>query len=248
MSDNSNTINKLDIIRQDFKDIRKVRQDNTNKLVYDSIKSNNYKEFYKNINKKEFNRTLIDLQLTEEQFFQKCIEDDAFCKLASRNISKMSSRQGTKDEMVQIQTCNLTAKKYGINIINLSAKAYRPTNDGRIISFDEQKKNKIPIDNCLKSFDGKIDGNLSGFISSKISFGEGGHQDNVFREQDNYAEWWSKYKNDTNELLVLLIDTDLQEQFDRLKDKYINLNNVFVFNHIEFQQYMIDKYYKEESK
>ena len=58
------TVNKPYTINRDFKDIRKVRQDNNNKLVYDAIISNNTKELYKNINSKEFKRTLIDLQKT----------------------------------------------------------------------------------------------------------------------------------------------------------------------------------------
>ena len=88
---------------------------------------------------------------------------------------------------------------------------------------------------------------MNGYIAAKVAYGAGGHQDNVFEEMDTIADWWKKYKSDTLEILVILIETDLKEKFDRLNTKYINLDNIFVFNHIEFQQYMIDKYYKDES-
>lgn len=245
--EHANTVNKPYIIKRDFKDIRKVRQDNNNKLVYEAIISNNTKELYKNINSNEFERTLEDLQKTEEEFLQKCIEDNDFCKLASRNISINSSRQGAKDETVQIQTCNLTAKKCGLIVSNLSSTDLRPTKDGSIISKKEMNRQKIQKDCCLKSFDGKISGIVNGYIAAKVAYGAGGHQDNVFEEMDTIADWWKKYKSDTLEILVILIDTDLKEKFDRLNTKYINFDNIFVFNHIEFQHYMIDKYYKEES-
>ena len=113
------------------------------------------------------------------------------------------------------------------------------------------KDENIKMDDCLKSFDGQITGKLTGYISSKISFGEdyggGGHQDNVFEEQHKFSEWWIKYRTDSTDILVLLIETDLTTKFARLKEKYADINNIMVFNHIEFQQYIIDTYYNDES-
>ena len=61
---------------------------------------------------------------------------------------------------------------------------------------------------------------------------------------DTIAEWWKTFKAESEEVLVLLIDTDLIGQFNRLKEKYNSIKNIYVFNHVEFQQFMIDKYYK----
>ena len=83
---------------------------------------------------------------------------------------------------------------------------------------------------------------MNGFISAKVAYGGGGHQDNVFEEMDTLAEWWKKYKYETGEILIVLIDTDLITKCTRIKEKYNNVNNIMVFNHI-FQQYMINTYY-----
>ena len=234
-------------IEQNFKDIRKVRQTKNNKIVYESLREGNLERLYKIINRKEYNRTLEDLDLTEEEFVSKCKDDDLFARLASRNISKNASRQGSKDETEQIITCNLTAKKCGVSIENLTATGLRPTKDGSIVSKLEMKNKGITMDCCLKSFDANISGKINGFISAKVSYGGGGHQDNVFEELDTLSEWWKKYKSESEELLVILIDTDLINKFTTIKEKYRSVNNVKVFNHIEFQQYMISKYYIDES-
>ena len=245
-----NTVLKptLKPILLDFKNIRIVRQKNNNKEVYESIINNNMKKFNSSINRNEFERTLEDLQKTQEQFLQKCREDVDFCKLASRSISKNASRQCSKDEVEQLRSCNFITEKCGVKIKKLTGTELRPTKDGKIISKKEMTDKKILKDNCLKSFDAKIEGKMKGFISSKISFASGGHQTNVFTEQDCFAEWWVKFKKESEDFLILLIDTDLKTEFERLKEKYNHVKNIGVFNHLEFQQYIIDKYYSEESK
>ena len=234
-------------IQINFKELRNVRQQNNNKIVYYSIKTNDIKTFNENINNKEFIRTLYDLDFTKEEFFKKCIDDDKFCIAISRLISKNASRQGSKDETEQLRTCNITSKQYGINITNLTATELRPTKNGEIISKKEMIDNSILKDSCLKSFDGKITGKMNGFIAAKVSYGSGGHQDNVFEEMDTLAEWWKTYKCNTNEILIILIDTDLLHKMIRLKEKYRYVNNIMIFNHIELQQYIIDTYYDDDS-
>jgi len=241
------TVPKPVPIELDFKDIRLVRQQNNNKIVFNNIKTNDREAFDKNINLNEFERTLQDLELTKEDFFQKCQNDPLFCKLSARTISKNASRQCTKDETEQLRTCNFTSQKCGVFINNLSSTEIRPTKDGTLVSNDDMKKNKIQKDCCLKSFDASLSGRMNGFISSKISFGAGGHQDNVFEEQETFAEWWKSYKSNTNDMLIILIDTDLKDKFLRIKEKYNNIQNIMVCNHIELQKYIIDKYYSGES-
>lgn len=234
-------------IEQNFKDIRKVRQTNNNKIVYESLRKGDSKQLYININYKEYKRTLEDLEVTESHFLLKCKDDNLFAKLASRTISKNASRQCSKDETEQLTTCNITLQKCGISIKNLTATELRPTKDGRIVSNDEMKIKQISKDCCLKSFDAKISGKITGFIAAKVAFGSGGHQDNVFEEMDTLAEWWKKYKSESKEIFIILIDTDLIKKNTTLKEKYNNINNLKVFNHIEFQQYIISTYYVDES-
>jgi len=229
-------------IERNFKDIRNVRQQNNNKIVYNSVKTNNMKMFHENINCKEYKRLLNDLEFTENEFIKKCIEDDKFCIAISRLISKNSSRQGSKDEKEQLITCNITSQKYGLTITNLKATEFRPTKNGIIVSKREMKKKSIPKDMCLKSFDGKITGKINGYITAKVSYGSGGHQDNVFEEMDVIAEWWKTYKSDNEDILIVLIDTDLTQKLKILKNKYKNVKNVMIYNHIEFQLYIINTY------
>lgn len=234
-------------IEQNFKDIRAVRQTNNNKIIYESLQKADLKEFYKNINQKEYKRTLEDLELTEADFVSKCKDDNLFAKLASRIISKNASRQCSKDEIEQLRTCNITSQKCGISIKNLTATEWRPTKDGSIVSNDVMKIKQIQKNSCLKSFDAMISGKISGFIVAKVAYGNGGHQDNVFEEMDTIAEWWKKYKSESEEFLIILIDTDLITKITSLKAKYNNVNNVKIFNHIEFQHYIISTYYIDES-
>lgn len=228
-----------------FKDIRNVRQKNNNTMVYSSIKNNNIELFYNSINKKELERILEDLNIKVVDLFVKCNQDDLFCKLLSRSLSKNASRQGSKDEVEQLKTCNFICEMCGINIVNLSANAIRPTKMGEIITHVEQKRRQISKDNCLKSFDGKFNGKINGFITAKVAFGSGGHQDNVFEEMDCLADWWSKYKKDSIDYLLILIDTDLIEKFNIIKKKYNSIKNILVFNHVNFQEFVINNYFED---
>lgn len=234
-------------IEHNFKNRRKARQDNNNTIVYESVRAGDLNTFDKNINRIEFERVLNDLELTKPEFVSKCKDDKSFAKLASRTISINASRQGTKDEQEQIDTCIITSQQCGIFITNLTVTELRPTKDGSIVSKKEMKIKQVQKDCCLKSFDAKISGKISGFIAAKVAYGTGGHQDNVFEEMDTIAEWWKKYKSGSEEILIILIDTDLITKITTLKEKYSNVNNVKVFNHIEFQHYMISKYYIDES-
>ena len=83
-------------------------------------------------------------------------------------IAKCASRQGTKDEEVQLTTCNITSSKFGIKITNLSATALRPTKDGEIVSAKTLRERAIPKDCCLKSFDGLIEGKILATLLPKV--------------------------------------------------------------------------------
>lgn len=232
-------------IKYDFKKERENRQTNNNNQVFGCIKNNNQQKFFELINLKEFNRTLNELSTTFEVFWNKCVVDDMFAKLISSHLSKNASRQGSNDEKLQLEICNQITSPLGIFIENLSGVALRPTKDGYIITNEEMKKKKIAKDCCLKSFDGKITGKFNGYISAKVAYGSGGHQDNVFEEMDVIAEWWSKFKINDDEHLILLVDTDLLDKFQSIRVKYEKISNIHIFNHYEFQEYVICNYYDE---
>ena len=196
-------INRPEPIKIDFKNVRVSRQKNNNLLVFNGIKNNNTTEFNKHINQEALKRILEELGVSFATFWEKCGVDDMFAKLVSCQLSINASRQGSNDEKEQLITCNIIANKCGVHIENLSATAVRPTKDGLIVSKQEMKQKKITKDCCLKSFDGKITGKMKGYISAKVAYGNGGHQDNVFKEFDIIAEWWSKFKQNASEFLHL---------------------------------------------
>jgi hypothetical protein len=230
----------------DWADTRNERQKINNLKVFNAIKEGNMIKFYKNVNGKELNRVLNEIGLTIEELFAEFVKEggDILCRITSGRISIKASRQGTKDEALQLEISNTASSHFGINIENLSATAYRPTKDGLIVSGDEMKKKNIPKDMCLKSFDAKISGKMEGWIFAKVVFGTGGYQDSMFEEADSMCEWVSKYKQDSTELYVIMIDTDLTSKFDIIKNKYISTKNLMVTNHYDFQNHIIDKYYQ----
>jgi hypothetical protein len=67
-----------------------------------------------------------------------------------------------------------------------------------------------------------------------------GHQDNVFHELETFGEICEKYGN-KDELYVILIDTDLMNRLENLKNKFAESENILVVNHVEFQEYIINK-------
>jgi hypothetical protein len=226
----------------DFIGIREERQNQNDKIVFDSIKNSNFDLFKKSINNDKYKLWLNKLNTSKEEIFLKCQTDDMFCLLFSGIISKISSRQGSRDEQKQLEVCNNISQHYGIIIENLSNDGLRPTVDGEIITKSEMISRNIPKDCTLKSFDARINGVINGFLSAKVVMGSGGHQDNVFMEIDELANWWKTFKSISPEILVLLIDTNLNRKFDKIKEKYRDVSNIKVFNHITFQNYIIENY------
>ena len=220
-----------------FTNIRTERQKVNNLAVYQSLIQKSFNKKF--INEEELKRVLEDLELSEIQLLDKCAEDYLFAKVLSRDIAKNASRQGSKDESTQLEICNLTSSKFGIYIEDLPNFSFRPTKDGRIITkkeFDLLDKNS-----CLKSFDGRIHGLINGWIFAKVVYGLGGHQDNVFEEAHNYSEWVCNFGKE-DQIYVVLIDTNLDNQFNELKNKYLEQKNLLIVNHVEFQLYIIKNF------
>lgn len=225
-------------IRLDFKQIRSQRQKTSNIEIMNNIKNGDNIDEY--INKNELERVLEETGLTKEELLYECEKNDLLANILAGRISKKTSRQGTKDEYLQMETCNKITSKYGIHIEKLNVKSYRATKCGVIIDEIEIKKGNIKKDNCLKSFDGKIEGEMKGWIFAKVVYGNGGHQDNVFEEADILCDWVKKYN--TTDTFVLLIDTDLDKKLKILKDKYNDVKKLLIMNHYEFQEYVITNY------
>lgn len=229
-------------IEIDFSNLREERQRVNNNLIYEIIKSKNLIELKKKCNTKELNRILIDLNISLEELIEECQKSDILAKMTAGRISKLASRQGCKDETLQIEACHKTASKFNINITQLANDALRPCKDGSIIT--RQQFNLIADKNsCLKSFDAEITGFIQGYLFAKVVYGSGGHQDNVFEEAYTFADWVSNFGN-PDLLYVLLIDTDLTTKFEQLKIKAEGQKNLLVVNHIDFQQFIIDNYNK----
>lgn len=238
-------------IMLDCSNLRNTRQATNNMLVHEAIQSNNMSKFDKLINEKELQRVLEELDnISKTELIDMCMSNKVLSKVLSGRISKKASRQGTKDEMTQIDVCNSTASKVGVHIENLSVFAYRPTKNGDIIELkktaSDDTYNTTHKDECLKSFDAKISGKVNGWVIAKITYGSGGHQDNVMEELDSYCKWVKTYRpvqtDKEKELFVILWDTDLRKQFDTLKNKYIDCPNILITDHYEFQNYILQTY------
>lgn len=229
-------------INIDFEKLRKNRQDSNNQLVQIAIKNNDLKLFHQLINRKELDKVLHETNLNISELFQKCLTDDILCTILAGRISKISSRQGNIDEALQLNVCKSFCANYNINISKLPNKKYRPTKYGKIITSKEIKTKQFRLDECLKSFDAAISGKIHGWIFAKVIFGYGGHQDNVFEEANSLCEWVKNYHNNTKQIFVILIDTNLTTKFNNLKEKFKYINNLIITNHYEFQQYIIDNY------
>ena len=190
------------------KNLRIERQKENNQKLISHIYEKNKDSILKSCNVLELNRLLEELQITFPSLIDKCCEDSTFTKLLVSKISKNSSRQGNKDEAFILEKCNETLEKVGIFITKLGNNKYRPSKCGRIISDNELKSLALKKNDYLKSFDGKISGKCDGWIFSKITYTNGGHQDNVFEEAHQFCEWVIKFGQE-NLLYTVMIDTDL---------------------------------------
>ena len=224
--------------------IRELRQKKNNELAMFDIINKNPTDF-SNINKDEYNRVLKEIDSickTEKELLDECKNNTIMATILAGRIAIKSSRQGCKDELVQIDICKETFGKCGIIVEKLSSNAFRPVKNGEIINNVELKSRKIAKDICLKSFDAKISGKINGWIFAKIVIGNGGHQDNVFEEADILCQWFVNFGK-INELYIILIDTNLIDKYNNIIAKYSDHKHIVIGNLLKVQQYVIDNFY-----
>ena len=219
--------------------MRNDRQHINNILALESCKK---RDLTKNINKKELTRVLDELNFTIDKLFDECQHNHTLAIVLSGRISINASRQGFKDEETQLKTINITSIKCGISIEILNKTDFRPTKSGIIISNSQFIEQGFQKNDCLKSFDAKISGKINGWIFAKVVVGNGGHQDNVFEESYTFCDWVINFGN-KSDIFIVVCDTDLILKFNNFKEKYMNVDNIIIGDHITIQQYFIDKYY-----
>lgn len=114
IDDNNNydNISKL-VVEQ-----RNERQEHNNKLAYDAIKLNPKKPNDNNINDKALDRLLsyTNYNNLDEMIKDKNNHEEIINKISSLYIAKNASRQGTKDEDLQLENIN-KLQEYDITII-----------------------------------------------------------------------------------------------------------------------------------
>jgi len=232
-------------VKIDCKNLRRERQRENNNLMFRALISRDEVLVKHLCNINELERVLTELkelfrcQFTLEYLLYKCSIDHIYATTLAGRIAKVASRQGTKDETYILKKCNDTLCQVGIQVKNLSTTEARPTKDGRILTNKEYRKSGLQKNDCLKSFDARISGRVSGWIFAKVAYGKGGHQDNVFSEAHEFGTWVIDHGKE-HELYVMLIDTDLTSQFNELREKF-RRPNILICDHFEFQQDLIKR-------
>jgi hypothetical protein len=141
-------------------------------------------------------------------------------KISSLYIAKNASRQGSKDEQLQLEKINIF-QNYNIEIIKDGKE--KPIKGGGISVSKKKQINELKsIDFVIKHKTDEI-----GYITAKVTVGGGGHQDNVLEEIKQFCEWaLIQQQNDKQKkVYVVLYDSaNTSEYFNDIKDKYKNTN------------------------
>lgn len=217
-------------------DLRNERQKYNNLMIAKELYCNSpsYSNLEKIANIKAVDRLLIELEIDYDDFLTECSNSIIYSKTVAVAIAKNATRQGKKDEAFIIDGISNAMKEYKFNIRSCGVNEYRPCKNGQMLSNGEFKNQNLNKDvDALKSVDGIFDGPKSGYIFAKIVIGDGGHQDNVLHEINQYIDWAKQY-GESDKIYVMLIDG---KEFGILKQK--QTDNIWVVNHIEFQEKLI---------
>lgn len=246
-NDNPNTFLELGIdITTKLVEQRNERQEINNNNAYNAIKENSKKPNKDKINENALERLLTFTEYANLEEIKKDREnlEDNIMKISALYIAKNASRQGTKDEGLQLDNINIL-QDYGITICKDGKQ--KPIKGGGI-----RKSGKKQIDE-LKTIDFFIKHNEKeiGYITAKVSADKGGHQDNVLAEISQFCDWASiQQKSDTDKkCYVVLYDTNNStDSISEIKITYKN-DNLIITNTSNFKtDFMIwfDNIYKKE--
>ena len=203
---------------------RNERQEYNNKLAYDEIKSNPNKINNNNINDKALERLLkyTNYNNLDEMIKDKNNYEEIIIKISSLYIAKNSSRQGAKDEELQLENIN---KLQEHDIIIIKDGKQKPIKGGGIRKSGKKRADELKsIDFVIKHSNKEI-----GYITAKVSSGEGGHQDNVLDEITQFCDWsiLQQQNDEQKKIYVVLYDSaNTSNLFDDIKKKYNNKNTI----------------------
>jgi hypothetical protein len=217
---NNNDVNiSLKLVEQ-----RNERQEYNNNIAYDEIKKNSENPNLNNINQKALERLLsyTNYKNLDEIIKDKNNYETNILKIASLYIAKNATRQGVKDEDLQLENINIL-QEYKVSIIRDGKQ--KPIKGGGI-----RKSGKKQADE-LKSIDFIInyEDNNIGYITAKVTSGNGGHQDNVLDEITQFCDWSQiQLQNDTKKIYVVLYDSlNTSKLYYDIQKKYKNDNILF---------------------
>jgi len=217
-------------------DLRNERQSYNNMLVAKELFENapSYKELEKIANIKAVDRVLDTLEMDYDEFLTECAKSLIYSKTVAVAIAKNATRQGKADETFVIEGISDSMKKYNYTIRSCSVNELLPCKNGEMLSRVEFTRRRLNKDvDALKSVDGVFSGPKNGYIFAKIVIGDGGHQDNVLHEINQYIDWAKQY-GEKDKIYVMLIDG---KEFDVLKSK--QEDNIWVVNMVQFQERLI---------
>ena len=178
----------------------------------------------------------MELDWNWEKFHNKCLTDKAFLIVVAGRISIRSSRQGVKHELIVIEGINkFLSKNYGVFVQkpNKDLSVYK---DSIIHLWDNRKKNIY-----FRTLDAIVSGKVNGYLFCKFCM-QGGILYHQLMEGLNLMRWAIKVKFKAN--LFFLIETMSFNKNHKilLEMKSISrrYTNIFVFTHVEFQEWIIE--------
>jgi len=200
---------------------RNERQEHNNKIAYEAIKSNPKKPNDNNINEKALDRllTYTNYNDLDELIKDKNNHEEIIIKISSLYIAKNASRQGTKDEDLQLENIN-KLQEYDITIIKDGKQ--KPIKGGGIRKSGKKQADELKsIDFVIKFKNEEI-----GYITAKVTSGGGGHQDNVLDEITQFCDWsLIQQQNDKQKVYIVLYDSlNTSKLFNDIKKQYKNTN------------------------
>lgn len=200
-----------------FKEQRNDRQQNNNNDAYNELKRHPNAPNPKYANIHALDRLLTYTKYTNmtELLKDKDNYEETMIKLASLYVAKNSSRQGIKDEMIQLDNIN---KLQNYNIVVEKDGKNKPVKTGGIRFCGKKCTDELKTIDFIVKYNTAI----IGYIMAKVLVGSGGHQDNVMNEIIQFCDWATIEQNNGSEkaYIVLFDCTEECHVFKDIKEKY----------------------------